>query len=357
VSATAARRVLLEREPRKAAISADGAFRLVDFSSALGATADPSEVARRFVDASAEFVPAAAVVVYLFEQPGGRLLCARARGVGDEYLERYEHSGRRRDPVFNEAVRRGAPVGVCALMDRERWTSLPVYREVFALHELVDVLVAPLLVGEALIGALHFMRRPGEPPFDRRDRATATTMARVVARGVVAARRAADRLRERSCLRAAVEFASDAMVIRHEGSDVAYVNAAARRLVGEIRDGERVLATIGREEGLRARAVRLAAGHEPAHVRVRTNRASHDASIFVSVLELHEDGDLATSAGRAETLTRRELEVGELAASGLRVADIAERLLLSPHTVKQHLKSCYSKLGVHSRIGLARQLA
>ena len=48
-------------------------------------------------------------------------------------------------------------------------------------------------------------------------------------------------------------------------------------------------------------------------------------------------------------LTAREVEVLRLVAEGRSDAQVAERLFLSPYTVKAHLRSIYNKLGVPSR--------
>ena len=48
-------------------------------------------------------------------------------------------------------------------------------------------------------------------------------------------------------------------------------------------------------------------------------------------------------------LTAREHEVLGWVASGKTNQQIAELLVLSPHTVRTHLEHIYDKLGVHSR--------
>ena len=53
-------------------------------------------------------------------------------------------------------------------------------------------------------------------------------------------------------------------------------------------------------------------------------------------------------------LTRREVEVLHLVAQGLTNAQIAEQLVLSPHTVNVHVQSIYGKLGVSTRAGATR---
>lgn len=55
-----------------------------------------------------------------------------------------------------------------------------------------------------------------------------------------------------------------------------------------------------------------------------------------------------------EALTARQVEVMHLLAMGLRNAQIAERLVVSPHTVNGHVQSIYGKLGVHSRSAVTR---
>lgn len=57
-------------------------------------------------------------------------------------------------------------------------------------------------------------------------------------------------------------------------------------------------------------------------------------------------------------LSRREIDILELVARGIGFAEVAERLFISPHTVKTHVKNIYRKLDAHSRphaVYIARQ--
>jgi DNA-binding CsgD family transcriptional regulator len=56
-------------------------------------------------------------------------------------------------------------------------------------------------------------------------------------------------------------------------------------------------------------------------------------------------------------LTRAEREVVELVAAGGTNRRVAEQLFLSPHTVNTHLRNAFVKLGVRSRVELARLVA
>ncbi len=57
----------------------------------------------------------------------------------------------------------------------------------------------------------------------------------------------------------------------------------------------------------------------------------------------------AVASGDTHGLTRRELEVLRLAASGKSNREIASELVISEHTVARHLQNTFAKLGVSSR--------
>jgi ATP/maltotriose-dependent transcriptional regulator MalT len=61
-----------------------------------------------------------------------------------------------------------------------------------------------------------------------------------------------------------------------------------------------------------------------------------------------------TSPPYPADLTEREVEVLRLVAQGLTNPQIAEHLIVSPHTVNAHMRSIFNKLGVSSRSAVTR---
>ncbi len=67
------------------------------------------------------------------------------------------------------------------------------------------------------------------------------------------------------------------------------------------------------------------------------------------VVEPAKAGDVAPLIVEAYGLSKRELDVVRLVARGQSTSEIAATLFLSPHTVRDHIKSVFEKTGVSSR--------
>jgi DNA-binding CsgD family transcriptional regulator len=85
-----------------------------------------------------------------------------------------------------------------------------------------------------------------------------------------------------------------------------------------------------------------------------TDAISHLRTLGVRDLPTLRRGPRATTRAHPSGLTQREAEVLALVAAGLRNAEIAERLYLTPKTVSHHLSAIYAKLGVETRIEAAQ---
>jgi DNA-binding NarL/FixJ family response regulator len=104
------------------------------------------------------------------------------------------------------------------------------------------------------------------------------------------------------------------------------VRAGARGYVLKARDAEHLIQT-----------VRLVAG----------GNMVIDPQLVVALAE--ELSQAKERDRRAETLTAREIEVLQLLAFGHTNRDIAEKLFISPDTVKTHLEHIFEKLGASDR--------
>jgi DNA-binding NarL/FixJ family response regulator len=67
------------------------------------------------------------------------------------------------------------------------------------------------------------------------------------------------------------------------------------------------------------------------------------------IIEPAKAADVAPLIVEAYGFTQREVEVTRLIARGLGTSQIAAKLFLSPHTVRDHVKAVLEKVGVSSR--------
>ena len=120
--------------------------------------------------------------------------------------------------------------------------------------------------------------------------------------------------------------------------------AEVTRQLHEVSPETRVLlmATNGR---ISARAARAAGafGFVPKHWPAQDiANAARMVGLGMTVFAPDADGDHAM-------LSERERQVLEMIASGSTNREIAERLFLSPHTVKDHTSALYRKIGARNR--------
>lgn len=83
-----------------------------------------------------------------------------------------------------------------------------------------------------------------------------------------------------------------------------------------------------------------------------------DQAVAYAVADTHQRKPAPPAKADSRTaLTRRELEVARLIADGLTSQQISTRLFISERTVTTHVTNMLNKLGLSSRIQLARWVA
>jgi DNA-binding CsgD family transcriptional regulator len=112
-----------------------------------------------------------------------------------------------------------------------------------------------------------------------------------------------------------------------------------------------VISTVARGDGARAR-VRTAEG------RWLVCHASrlHGADGTVLVIEPAAASEIVPIIAEAYELSLRERQIAQLIVRGTGTAEIAGRLHLSPHTVRDYVKALFEKVGVSSRGELVAKL-
>jgi DNA-binding CsgD family transcriptional regulator len=131
-----------------------------------------------------------------------------------------------------------------------------------------------------------------------------------------------------------------------EAGDESLLRACASRLLsGKRDDASRVVLSCGTPVTIRWEPLIDGGSQLGAVLRLKPIAAAGSAP--------RRAGDRHPTFGW-ESLTGTERSVIELVAQGLTNREAGERLFLSHHTVGYHLRSIFWKLGVHSRVELAR---
>ncbi|RKT55721.1 helix-turn-helix transcriptional regulator [Saccharothrix australiensis] len=247
----------------------------------------------------------------------------------------------------------GGPPPDPAVGDRQ--TAL---REVMAAEGVGVEMTIVLADGGRVWGTLIVVRERGRRSFSAEERRRAERLRRVLAAGV--RRFVADRpLRPSSHAAPPGVFVvgADGAVLRatpSAGDWLAQLLPHATRTPGEHRGAAWHLAALSHH---RATETVCRVPTPSGFVELRAQPLSGGAVAEVAVTAQPASGRvLLSAAGAWHGLTRREVMVLEQALEGMPAKQIARRLALSVHTVRQHLDVVYRKTGVNSREELSAAL-
>lgn len=166
------------------------------------------------------------------------------------------------------------------------------------------------------------------------------------------------------------------LILFNESGEAMSINGEARHHLALLPKGPSFPSPLGLKlpiwvisTALQARAIAGGRDHGNARVRIRTTEGrwlTCHASCLTGpggrpgpvalVIEPATPADLAVLVAEAYGLTTRELQITQLVARGMTTAEIATTLFISPHTVRDHLKTIFTKARVSSRGELVARL-
>jgi DNA-binding CsgD family transcriptional regulator len=219
-------------------------------------------------------------------------------------------------------------------------------------------MIATLRTGGAVWGAVGLYRAPGEPMFDSEEKAFLKAIGPDLATGARTGLLVGE-------ARDPQWPDSPGLVVLSEDGELESTTPGVERWLSDLPDGDLDAGRLpSAVHAVAGRALRTAESSEdPGEValaRVLSRSGTwivlHGTSLVASgsrraavIVEPAHPARITPLLMSAYGLTDREQEVTRLVLQGESTAQIAERLVVSPHTVQEHLKKIFEKTGVRSR--------
>jgi DNA-binding NarL/FixJ family response regulator len=266
--------------------------------------------------------------------------------------------------TFASLAGRRVPVSSLAHSTRGRPERSTRYRELLLPAGIPHELRAAFVLRGRAWGAVHIARRESSGPFSDRDVKTLTRVTTAIAQAIRGSLRF-------DAARRGAHPEAPGMLVLGAGNEVELLTPPAYELLAAMRSEAAVyeptapppavlaLASFARAAGGRATpessqvTVPTALGWVALHASLPDGPGAGRVAV---VMEPAKGPQSATLRLEVEGVTAREREVATLLARGYTNEEIAEALVLSPHTVQDHTKSLYAKVGVGSRQELVAQV-
>jgi len=259
--------------------------------------------------------------------------------------------------TFAGLAAKRVPVGILDHVTRGSPESSPRYRDLLLPSDIPHELRGAFVVRGRVWGAVHIARRGSSGPFQRADAEALAAITAAITRGIRTSLRF-DAARRVNGLEA------PGLVVLGPDDEVELITPPARELLASIaarnipyREDDMPAGVLSLAGFVRRSPREAQSGANVVTVPAQDGWVTLHASLPSSV----PDGRVAivierASASRSATVrleafgaTAREREVATLLARGLSRSEIAAALVLSPHTVEDHAKNLYEKVGVASR--------
>jgi DNA-binding CsgD family transcriptional regulator len=264
---------------------------------------------------------------------------------------------------FAALARRRVPVGTLSQAAGGRPERSARYREVLAPAGIPHELRATFVSRRRAWGAVHIARREGQPDFTALEADALASITTLVAEGIRSV------LRVDAARRGAAGSAAPGLVVLGKDNEVELITPPGRELLDSMRSGAEsggaetppgavlALAAFTRatpdQSEARTVAVPTASGWITLHASLPDGTTGGRVAI---VLERSASPESTAVRLEAHGVTPREREIAELLAAGLTNPEVAERLVVSPYTVQDHIKSLFEKTNVSSRQELVARI-
>lgn len=225
----------------------------------------------------------------------------------------------------------------------------PIYTNLYAQLGVADELRAAFVVGSRCWGVVSLLRAGADGPFTDTEVRHVEGLVPLIAKSLRAGVVALDMQAQGSA----------AMLVVDRDNQVLDLTIEAGKLLEDLR-------TSGVDEGglpaiVRNVVTRARASRSSSHIATRVHGTSGcwrrvtavpmqgDHGTVAVMIEPARAADLTPILLEAYGLTEREIEIVVYLARGLATKEIATELVISPHTVRDHVKAIFTKTGFTTR--------
>lgn len=271
---------------------------------------------------------------------------AGERVIRSEYVVEDENT-------FAQLATRRVPVATLEQATRGNPKRSVRYRELLEPSDIPHELRAAFVIRGRVWGAVHIARRAASGAFSQRDIHALARIVGPIAQGIRGSLRF-------DAARRATGAEAPGLLLLDAGDEVELLTSPAGPLLGSLSNSSRddalpaavlALASFLRsQDGSKANggSVVTVPGRE-GWVTLHGSKPDPAGDRIAIVIEPASGPRSATLRLEAHGATRREREVATMLARGLTNPEIAKALSLSAHTVQDHTKSLFEKVGVGSR--------